>query len=527
MSVEARQQTSAAEWSEWLGAVVKGIYPLRRVLHGSDRSAIFLTEAGPQGSSAAIKIVRADQVQSGPQLQRWRAAAALSHPHLVRLFDVGLCELDGHSFIYLVMEHAEQTLAQLLPRRALSAEEARELLRPILEVLSVLHGRNLVHGQLNPAALLVVNDQLKLASHCIRAAGEPRLGASRPSLYDPPEADAGRLTPPGDVWALGITLVEALTQNLPWPDSQTGSTSLPSLPTEFAAFVRRCLRHNPGSRPTAVELQAQLGGAQVPVAASAAAPSAYPSAASPPAASPSAARPPAAHSPAASPRATSPRGAIPPAATRPSANARTAVSPVTPRTAAPASEPARIRAAGPAVLAERPPVISIVAAMLIALAVIAWAGVRFFHGHSQTAPAPAAVQSPPAPAATPAVAAALSPPLTPPASAKVPAHSKAAAGPSATDSSVVRAQIPAVPRSALRTIRGHIKVAVLVTVDRLGNVADTALQYAGPSPYFARLAREAARKWQFVPAAEHDSRKWLVRFEFSRDGTTGQASPRS
>lgn len=518
MSVEARQQSVTAEWSEWQGAVVKEIYPLRRVLHGSDRGAIFLTEAGPQGSSAAIKIVRADQVASGPQLQRWRAAAALSHPHLVRLFDVGLCELEGHSFIYLVMEHADQTLAQLLPRRALNADEARQMLRPILEVLSVLHGRNLVHGQLNPAALLVVNDQLKLASHCIRAAGEPRLGGAKPSLYDPPEADGGRLLPAGDVWALGITLVEALTQSLPWADSQTGSTSLPSLPTEFAAVVRRCLRHNPGSRPTAAELQAQLAGVAVPEAPpSATAAATRPTTAKPPAASPQAVRPPVA----------SPRVASPPVASPSSARPRTAAPAVAPQTPAPTREPVKITAAKPAATAEHPPLTAIVAAMLIAVAVITWAGVRFFRGHPQTAQQPAAVQTSPAPAATPAVAAAVSAPQTPSAPPKVSAHSKAPAVTSAPDSSVVHAQMPAVPRSALRTIRGHIKVAVLVTVDRLGNVADAALQYAGPSPYFARVAREAARKWQFAPAAEQESRKWLVKFEFSRDGTTGHASPRS
>ena len=509
MSVEARQETVAGEWSEWHGAVIKGIYPLQRVLHGSERSAVFITQTGPQGSSAAIKIVRVDQASSGPQLQRWRAAAALSHPHLVRLFDVGLCQLEGRSFIYLVMEHAEQTLAQLLPRRALSVGEAREMLRPTLEVLDFLHGRNLVHGQLNPAALLVVNDQLKLASHGIRAAGEPRLGSGKPSLYDPPEADGGRLLPGGDVWALGITLVEALTQSLPWPDAQTESASLPSLPTEFAAFVRRCLRHNPGSRPTAGELQAQLAGvAQVPLAASPV---------SPPAASP----------PAASPPAASPPAARPPAATRPSASPRAAgAPPVAPQRPATAREPAKSRPAEPAAAAKQPPVTAIAAAALIAVLLLSWAGMRLFRGHVPAAPLPAAAENPPAPA-MPAVAASVSPPLTPPAAPKVSAHPKAPAVASAADSSVVHAQIPAVPRSALHTIRGHIKVAVLVTVDRVGNVADAVLQYAGPSPYFARLARDAARKWQFAPAAEQDARKWLVKFEFSRDGTTGHASPRS
>ena len=42
-----------------------------------------------------------------------------------------------------------------------------------------------------------------------------------------------------------------------------------------------------------------------------------------------------------------------------------------------------------------------------------------------------------------------------------------------------------------------------------------------------RLAKEAARKWQFPPADTQDSREWLVRFEFTRRGPTGHATPRS
>ncbi len=88
--------------------------------------------------------------------------------------------------------------------------------------------------------------------------------------------------------------------------------------------------------------------------------------------------------------------------------------------------------------------------------------------------------------------------------------------------------MPNVPRGARRTIHGHIKVAVLVIVDRSGNVIDARLQNPGPSWYFARLAREAARKWRFAPADEQDSRAWLLRFEFSRGGATGHATtPRS
>jgi TonB family protein len=92
-------------------------------------------------------------------------------------------------------------------------------------------------------------------------------------------------------------------------------------------------------------------------------------------------------------------------------------------------------------------------------------------------------------------------------------------------SSVLHEEIPNVPRSARDTIHGHVKVAVRVTVDRSGNVIRQTLENPGPSKYFARLAAEAARKWKFAAADTPQSREWLLRFEFSRDGATGHATP--
>jgi TonB family protein len=67
-----------------------------------------------------------------------------------------------------------------------------------------------------------------------------------------------------------------------------------------------------------------------------------------------------------------------------------------------------------------------------------------------------------------------------------------------------------------------------VTVDSSGKVVDETVEKRGPSTYFARLATEAARKWKFVPTGNHDSRKWLLQFEFTRSGASGHATtPRS
>ena len=155
-------------WPKCQGEVINGAYPLRDFLGGSDHSAVFLTECKAQNvATAAIKIVPAERVTLA-QLSHWRTAAGLSHPHLIRLLDAGLCQLGGRQFLFVKMEYAEQTLAQVLPNRALTADEVHELLLPTLDALAFLHRKNLVQGQLKPANFLVVNDQLKLASDTVR-----------------------------------------------------------------------------------------------------------------------------------------------------------------------------------------------------------------------------------------------------------------------------------------------------------------------------------------------------------------------
>jgi TonB family protein len=163
----------------------------------------------------------------------------------------------------------------------------------------------------------------------------------------------------------------------------------------------------------------------------------------------------------------------------------------------------------------------------VALVVAGGAAVHLFasRGGAEQAPAqiaPAEVaQSPPqAPAQTPAPAA--QPPAPPVANRKAADTNRAAA------SAVIHEEIPKVPRSARETIHGRIRVTVRVTVDRSGAVVDEVLTEPGPSRYFARLATQAARKWKFAPADGLSARQWLVRFEFSREETTGHAvRPRS
>jgi TonB family protein len=179
---------------------------------------------------------------------------------------------------------------------------------------------------------------------------------------------------------------------------------------------------------------------------------------------------------------------------------------------------------------------------LVAVAVAIWAAVHVFsHDSRATIAADTAAQSAP-----PAAVADSAPqsvrqgeegsgrelqatPNSPPPSerARTPrSASNSKAGGVQSSVSVLHEEIPRVPKSARDTIHGHIQVTVRVTVDREGTVVSETLDNAGPSHYFARLATQAARKWKFAPAEDPGSRELLLRFEFSREGTTGHASGR-
>jgi serine/threonine protein kinase len=257
--VSVGQKGMTEDWTKWESQIVNGAFPLLRFLGKSNHSVVFLTEA--EGSvNAAIKLIPADPTQADAQLSNWRAAAALSHPHLIRILDLGSCELGGYPFLFVVMEHADQTLAQILLHRPLTVDEVREMLPPTLDALAFLHRKNLVHRQLKPPNFLVVNDQLKLSSDTICPVGESAPGFARTSCYDPPEANDGGNSAAGDIWRLGAVIVEALTQRPPaWPDEGSETASVPAaLAPEFAGIVRRCLSRDPANRPTIAELEAQI-----------------------------------------------------------------------------------------------------------------------------------------------------------------------------------------------------------------------------------------------------------------------------
>src|SRR5690242_19600257 len=231
-------------WEQWEGQLVNEVFRLGEYLGSGEHSAVFATEDGLRGNQkAAIKLLQADSDEAELQLSRWQLASELSHPHLMGLFSMGRCQLGDTELLYVVMEYAEENLAQVLVQRPLTPAEAREMLDPALDALAYLHRKGFVHGRLKPANIMAANNQLKLSSDGLCRIGDPGSVRGVLTAYDPPELATGEVLPAADAWSLGITLVEVLTQRaLVWARTGSGEPQVPSsIPAPFGDIARHCL----------------------------------------------------------------------------------------------------------------------------------------------------------------------------------------------------------------------------------------------------------------------------------------------
>ncbi|MFZ3343515.1 MAG: TonB family protein [Terriglobales bacterium] len=493
-------------WKQWQGRTVDGKYVLGTYLGGSEGSAVFRTRVGSDlfgGASignreaeaeaglktdAAIKLLVADGAEGESPLRRWQEASKLTHPNLIRILAVGRAAVDGRELVYAIEEFAEENLGQVVPERALVAEEMYGTLLPVLAALEFVHGRGLVHGAIRPSNILGVEDQVKLSSDTLRPAGEvPRTI----SLYDAPEVLTAGISVASDVWSLGMTLVEVLTQHLPaWDPARMSPPEVgPDVPEPFREIAQRCLMLDPAKRCGLREIADRLQAA----------------------------------------------GAEARTKDRPAGPGEGKTAPVASAGGNPA--PVEAIAASQKKAAKRPYLLVLAAAIAVTIFLIArprpssppdqpqTSSAPPQTSSSQTSVPPASVPQTSSPRASSSPTERATPadqsPAQPPTSAAPPSGEQKAV---ATDEIVERA-MPQVSPSARRTISGKIKVRVRVDVDAAGNVTEAKLKTPGPSKYFARLSLEAARRWKFAPAPDGDRRTWTLLFAFTRARTEASAAP--
>jgi TonB family protein len=249
---------TAAIGKDLVGTVIDGRFTLIQWLGGSAAGDVFLTEA--DGQRAAIKLVAADAAVAKARIAAWTATSTLSHPHLMRLLHTGHSQTGSAPLLYAVTEYSEELLSEIIPERPLTAAEAREMLDPILDALSYLHGKGIVHGHLKPSNIMAVDDRLKVSCDALHLPGQPDKRLLPLDIYTAPECAGGRISPAADLWSLGVTLVESLTQHPPlWLRPAEINPRVPqTIEQPFAGIVRECLRSDSARRCTLEAVKARL-----------------------------------------------------------------------------------------------------------------------------------------------------------------------------------------------------------------------------------------------------------------------------
>jgi len=215
------------------------------------------------GRTVAIKMLKSAHAQRFHQ--EARAIAALNHPHICVLHDIGPD--------YLVMEYLEGTTVQ----GPLPMDEAVRVVSEVVDALELAHGQGILHRDLKPANIMLTRDGAKLldfgvAKMAAAESAEDATGTMAGTVlgtaaYMSPEQAQGRpVDARSDVFSLGAVLYELLSGRRVFErDSMLDTLNAvvrdapPALESPAADIVRRCLAKPASDRfQTMGELKAAL-----------------------------------------------------------------------------------------------------------------------------------------------------------------------------------------------------------------------------------------------------------------------------
>lgn len=256
--------------SELIGRKL-GQYEITALLGEGGMATVYRAHQESMGRDVAIKIIES-KLACNPEFSKRfdreaRTIAALSHSHILKVFDYGRQD----DLIYLVMELLPGgSLTDLIKRKPLDLPDAVRLLDQVGDALDYAHGLGIIHRDLKPQnvlldargnAILTDFGIAKLLNETT-ALTHSGIAMGTPFYMSPEQCQGGTIDARSDLYALGIMLFEMLTGDVPFKSDTPISLlymhinqappsvrqNRPDLPEAVELVIRKALAKQPAAR---------------------------------------------------------------------------------------------------------------------------------------------------------------------------------------------------------------------------------------------------------------------------------------
>ena len=224
--------------------IIAGRYELLEKIGDGGMAVVYKAKCRLLNRYVAVKILKPEFINDAKFLENFRkeshAAASLSHPNIVNVYDVGK---EGN-INFIVMELVNgQPLSELIKEEApMDYKRVVELTRQIAAGLSVAHKHNIIHRDVKPHNILITEDGVaKITDFGIAKAvksativdqtAEAIMGSVH--YFSPEQARGGYVDEKSDIYSLGIVMYEMLTGQVPFDGENPVNVALKHINEEM------------------------------------------------------------------------------------------------------------------------------------------------------------------------------------------------------------------------------------------------------------------------------------------------------